>query len=310
MYVNIGAGNKVKRRGAICMKSKKLFLPSIILLSAIAVMCVFGLLDAIVREPVTREAEFPFSITYELDGKTETIEDRIVCTYAGVGGYADVKTRHYLGEIVDAEETEVPGDYILYKDEDSIIALNTGLYADYLMGDPSNTHYRTECEPYLAYEDTQGNYEEGLELSVHHAKIVSWDYPEPIKNSFEFSHMTVLSGRSVIPMTIIALLAIVASIIFVKKEQRLRYTWVDKVSIVCNFLIMLCIVPFFIIVGVLMDIEGVAEDLLGQMYYLSPAIMTLGVAASICLRRKGYRKSGLLVQLIVIVLYIGIVIIL
>ena len=289
------------------MKSKKFFLPSIILLSAIAVMCLFGVLDAIVREPVIREGEFPFSITYEVNGKTETIEDVCVCTYAGVGGYADPKTRYYHEKIVDSQDMEVPGDYVIYKDDNGYIILVTCLYADYLMGDPSDMRYRTECEPYLAYETVQRDeYEEGLELSVHGAKIISWDYPEPIKNSFKFSYMTVLSGRSVIPMTLIALLATLASIIFVKKEQDLRYTLVDKISIVCNFLIVIFAVPFFTIAGVLMDIVGVAEELLGQMFYLSSAMITLGIAASICLRRKGYRKSGLLVQFIALAVYAGI----
>ena len=286
------------------MKSKKLFLPSIILLSAIVVMCVFGLLDAIVREPVIREGEFPFSITYEVDGKTETIEGTYVCTYAGVGSYGDIKSRYYLGEIVNAEEMDVQGDYTIYKDEEGYIILTTCLHADYLMGDPTEKYYRTECEPYLAYENMQGmGYEEGLELSVHNAKIISWEYPQPIKNSFEFSYMTILSGRTVVPMTIIAVLALVASMIFVKKEQDLCYTWMDKVSIVCNFLITLLVVPFCTMTGVLIDIVDVAEELGGQILYLNSAIITLGIAASVCLRRKGYRKSGLFVQFIGVILF-------
>ena len=94
-----------------------------------------------------------------------------------------------------------------------------------------------------------------------------------------------------------------ASMIFVKKEQGLCYTWMDKVSIVCNFLITLLVVPFCTMTGVLIDIVDVAEELGGQILYLNSAIITLGIAASVCLRRKGYRKSGLFVQFIGVILF-------
>ena len=57
------------------MKSKKLLLPTIILAVAILATVVYSVISSIAFKPTVTEGEFPFSITYELDGERVTIED-------------------------------------------------------------------------------------------------------------------------------------------------------------------------------------------------------------------------------------------
>ena len=59
----------------LIMKKGKLFLPTIILVSAIVITLVSVIIAGIALKPVVTEGEFPFSITYELDGETVTISD-------------------------------------------------------------------------------------------------------------------------------------------------------------------------------------------------------------------------------------------
>ena len=75
------------------MKSKKLFLPTIILAVAILATVVYSIISSIAFKPAITEGEFPFSITYELDGERVTIEDVYKVHYVRNDGYADTKSR-------------------------------------------------------------------------------------------------------------------------------------------------------------------------------------------------------------------------
>ena len=50
------------------MKKHKLFLPILILVIALLAMAVCAVVSNIALKPTITEHEFPFSITYELDG--------------------------------------------------------------------------------------------------------------------------------------------------------------------------------------------------------------------------------------------------
>ena len=81
------------------MKNKKLFLPAIILAVAILVITVYSVVSSIAFKPTVVEGEFPFSITYELNGETITVSDVYNAYYVRNDGYADTKGRVYEGEI-------------------------------------------------------------------------------------------------------------------------------------------------------------------------------------------------------------------
>ena len=280
------------------MKTKKLFLPSIILIAAILVTVVFLVIFSIAKKPSVTEAEFPFSITYELDGETVTISEVYKARYVRNDGYADTKTRVYEGSIGDTEESG--SFFTLKKEENGRIELWTHLYADYLMGDPEYDYFDDKpFEPRIGYYDAEEQEHTDEEtLAAHGVKLISFEYPTPIENPLVFSHFSYFSGSIVLPILLIALLALVAIIIFVKKEKEVQYKAIDIVSIVLNFIIGFILIPFVTILGVFIDIEGGGPELYYQVTYFIPAVVTLCIAASVALRRKGYGVKSLIAELI------------
>ena len=127
------------------MKNRKLLLPTIILISAVLLTAVYSVVSNIAKKPNVTEAEFPFSITYELDGETVTIKDVYKDRYVRNDGYADSKTRVYTGEIGDMGEDNTI--YTLKHAENSScrIELWTNFYPDYLMGDPDYEYFDDEA---------------------------------------------------------------------------------------------------------------------------------------------------------------------
>ena len=113
------------------MKSKKLLLPTIILAVSILATVVYSVISSIAFKPTVTEGEFPFSITYELDGERVTIDDVYKVHYVRNDGYADTKSRVYAGELKSSGEDDTL--YTLKKDENTRVELWTYLYPDYLI---------------------------------------------------------------------------------------------------------------------------------------------------------------------------------
>lgn len=280
------------------MKSRKLLLPTIIIVVAIIAMSVYSVVGSIAKKPTVTEGKFPFSITYELNGETVTINDVYVARYDRNGGYADTKSRIYVGEIGDMGEGNTI--YTLKKDENTKIELWTHFYPDYLMGDPMYTYFDNEAfEPKIYYYDAEGT-EFGDEetLSAQGVKLVSFEYPKPIENTLVFSHISYFSGEVVLPTVIIALLSLVVIIIFVKKDSKLKCKPIDKVSITLNLIISILILPFVTIFGMFIDIEGGGPEFYRQITYFIPAFIVLCLSASVALRRKGCGKKSLVATII------------
>ena len=61
---------------------------------------------------------------------------------------------------------------------------------------------------------------------------------------------------------------------------------------------------FITILALLIDIEGGGPELYYQITYFIPAVSVLCIAASVVLRRKGYRKSALIAGLIDPVIFV------
>ena len=96
----------------------------------------------------------------------------------------------------------------------------------------------------------------------------------------------------------IGILALLAVIIFVKREKDLEKTKQDRFSTIFNFIIGLTVLPFATLYGAVSDIAGTSADFLHQLGYVIPVITVLGLTASVALRRKGFRKSGFAVQFV------------
>ena len=280
------------------MKNKKLFLSAIILVVAILAIVVYSVVSSIALKPTITEGEFPFSITYELDGKTITIDEIYKARYVRNDGYADTKGRVYVGEIGNLGEDNTV--YTLKKDENTRVELWTHFYPDYLMGDSEYDYFDDEAfEPRIYYydaEETEHHDEETL--LAQGVKLIGFEYPTPIENSFVFSHLSYFNGTVVLPTLLIALLAVIATIIFVRKEKELKLRAIDVVSIILNFVIGFTVIPFVSILAIFIDIEGGGPELYYQVLYFIPALSMLCIAASVALRRKGYGVKALITELV------------
>ena len=280
------------------MKNKKLFLPAIILAAAILGIVVYSIVSSLAFKPTVTEGEFPFSITYELDGETVTINDVYNARYVRNDGYADTKSRVYVGEVGDSGIDNTI--YTLKKDENTRIELWAYLYPDYLMGDPEYDYFDDKAfEPKIYYYDAeQQEFSDEETLAAQGVKLIDFEYPTPIENSFVFSHISYFSGVVVLPTLLIALLALIATIIFVRKEKELKYKAIDIVSIVLNCVIGSVYLVFVTILAMFIDIEGGGPELYYQVLYFIPALSVLCIAASVALRRKGYGVKSLIAELI------------
>ena len=277
------------------MKNKKLFLPTIILAVAIVLTMISAVVAGIALKPKVTEGEFPFSITYELDGETVTIKDVYKVQYEKLGGY---KTRMYSGEIGNRGKDNTI--YVLKKNDSGRVELWTHFYPDYLMGDSEYDYYDDEAfEPKIYYYDAQETESHDEEtLAEHGVKLISFEYPEPIKNSLTFSHFVFPESEVIFPSIIIAFLAWLATLIFVKKDKEYIRKPINIITIIFNFIIGLVAFPFFTIIALLLSALGDVGNIMNLLQYLLPALTLLGITASVGLRRKMYNKSALLVQFI------------
>ena len=286
------------------MKNKKLFLPVIILAVAILAIAVYSFISIIAFKPTVTEKEFSFSITYELDGQTVTIEDVYKVHYIPNDADDNHKGRVYIGKRLSSGENDT--NFILKQDQNTRIELWTHLYPDYLMGDPECDYFDEEpFEPRIYYYDAEEQeYSDEETLAEQGVKLISFEYPTPIENSFVFSHISYFSGAVVLPILLISLLALIATIVFVKKEKELKYKAIDIVSIILNFVIGFTLLPFVTILALLIDIDGGGPEFYYQVLYFIPTFSVLCIAASVALRRKGYGVKSLITELIGPVVFI------
>ena len=277
------------------MKRYKLFLPTIILVAAIMLTVISAFIAGIALKPTVTESEFPFSITYELDGETVTINDVYKARYKENKKY---KYRTYIGEIGNLGEDNTI--YTLKTDETGRIELWTHFYPDYLMGDAWYDYFDEEAfEPRIYYYDAEENeFYDRETLSEQGVKLISFEYPEPIENSMAFSHIIIPESDVVVPAIIIAFLAMLATIIFVKKDNDYISMPINTITVVFNFVIGFIVFPFFTTFAGLLEAMGDVGDIMNLVIYLLPALTLLGITASIALRRKLYGKSALIVQFI------------
>ena len=280
------------------MRNKKLFLPAIILAVAVLAIAAYSLISSIAKKPTITEGEFPFSITYELNGETVTINDVYKARYVAKDGHADTKARVYVGEIGDMGEGNTV--YTLKTDANARIELWTYFHPEYLMGDPAYDYFDDAAfEPVIYYFDSEEiEYHDEETLTAQCIKLIGFEYPEPIENTFVFSHIAYLNSAVVIPALLIALLALLAILIFVRKEKELKYKAIDMISIVLNFFVGFVYLGFVAVLALLIDIEGGGPELYYQLLYFIPAFSALCIAASVALRRKGYGVKSLIAELI------------
>jgi hypothetical protein len=284
------------------MNIKKMKLPVIIIAIGVIVAVVSCFLTSIMKEPVIKEHDFEYSVTYKLDGEVKTYEGGFKCSFAGHDGHDDPTLREYIG--VHTKNANVL-DYISFTvaQKDGVeLSIVVDLDPAYLMGDPDKYEYVSgNEEPYLEAVDQEGY---GVEVSdFFDAEIISWEFPEPIENSFEFAGFSRLYSVSMLVMLLVGVLTIIACVIFVKKNDDVSYKLFDKLSIIANFVIGIVAISFITVVIFFFPLVIDSSSLMYQIYLCIPALTAFTIAASVTLRRKGFTKSGFFVQFVFPVLF-------
>lgn len=284
------------------MKSKKLLLPTLILLIALLAAVAVNIALSIAKKPAIAEKDFQFSVTYEYNGKLETVEGVCSCSFNPENQSVDPLDRFYSSTVSFGEEANADNhrNYLIAEDKDGQLVIITCLDAGYLMGDPQYEEDAAEDHrPYIAYYDSEGvEYSDEATLKKHGVRLVSWEYPEPIENEFVFSHLTRIHVGSVIPTVIVGYLALLLCFVLVKKENDIAVGSLYQLSTILNFIVGIVVIPALTLICALLDVNGDGSGIVSQICYCVPALSALCLAASVALRRKGYAKSGLIAQFV------------
>ena len=280
------------------MEIKSLKIPAIIIVIGLVLSLAASLFTNIILTPTVTEHDFNFSITYKLGGETKTLEGVYRCTYEGFAEGQDPSDRYYTGEYTINGQTARSHTYTIAQKDGAELYIVMLFNDCYLMGDKKDMDYEPFLEePYLEAVDKEGYpYDETNMPSEFTAEIISWDYPEPIENTFVFSGFSILHAGSMLAMLVVGLLTVVACMIFVKRDKTVPYKALDKLSILANFAACFLAIPFFVICTALMLATMGGEDIVTQILLSTPAITALTVAASIALRRNGFTKTGFFIQ--------------
>lgn len=273
------------------LKAKIIF--GVYLIATLALL----LLGYSVQKPKVEQHEFPFTITYTYEGKTETLSEVYVVEYLRTDKYIGDDSIAWFGYIKDHNRLEL--DYItIDQQENSSFAVNLNIDSGYLMGDPA--HAGAVCEPELVYHTSDGTNDitvtEPAELEKFGIALVDWEYPTPVENKFSYGGIS-LSSEATLFTTAIAVVALLACMIAIKKDPEYVYGKLDKLSVVVNFLMAIVALPFILITAALSEIVSDAS-LWQQVLYLAPAMTAIGIAASVTLRRIGRKNIGFWCQFI------------
>ena len=288
------------------MKTNNLRIPALILTIGLVLSLVVCLFANVIMTPAITEHDFKYSVTYKLCGETKTLEGIYKCSYKGFEQGENPRDRYYTEEYTVDGQTTLSHTYTIAQKDGAELYIVTLLDAYYLMNDTESAEYEMFLEdPYLEAVDKEGNpYDETNMPSEFAAEIISWEYPEPIENKFTFGGFALMHAESMVAMLVVGLLTVLACVIFVKKDTSLAYNVLDTFSIVLNFAICILAIPFITITSAFFQLTISTDDVFYQVYMCIPAFTAFAVAASIALRRKGFRKTGFFIQLAGPVIYI------
>ena len=288
------------------MHNKSLKIPAIIIVIGLVLALAAYMLTGIVREPAITEHDFHYSTTYRLNGETKTLEGIYRCRFLSNGRGTEPLERYYEGTYLSNSSEYHPAAYTIAQQDGLELCIVTSFNNKYLMGDtkgvPEATFY---YDPYLAVIDEEGyEYQDPETVGKFDVEILSWEPAQPVENTFVFKGFSILHDVSMVAMLIVGLLVIIACMIFVKRDKSVPYKVLDKIAVVLNYVIVLAAVPFFTVIGWLLQIIMDGGEFSYQMSMCVPALTAFTVAASISLRRRGFTKFGFFIQFIGPVLFV------
>ena len=282
------------------MKVKCLKIPVVILTIGLVVALAVCLLSCISKRPVVTEHDFHYSATYKLNGETKTIEGIYRCRFLLPEKKQASVERYYEGFFLTDPTEKMTGTHTIAQKDNLELCVVFIFADDYLMGDGDRGDAYSDVipEPYLAVYDKEGyEYHDPQMLDQFDAQLLSWETPQPIENTFVFNGFSLLHDISMAVMLAVGLLTIIAMMVVVKRDKTVPYKVLDQISVVLNYLVCFLGIPFFTLSALLLQLTMSGEEFIYQVYLCIPALTAFTVAASIALRREGFAKTGLFIQL-------------
>ncbi len=137
-------------------------------------------------EPKIKQGEFPFSLTYKINGETIIADGTYVCAYDGIGW--DTGRGFYRKWNGYVKETGLE-NVLIFEDSKGKIFCRVG-NPEYYMGDNKKLSWETNAlNPPHLYEEKKVNdyiYRSVEEIrETYGIEIISWEFSEPIQNSFK-----------------------------------------------------------------------------------------------------------------------------
>ena len=287
------------------MNNKSLKIPVIIIAIGFVLSIVACLFTNIILTPTITEHEFNYSVTYKLCGEIKTIEGVYKCRLEGYSKGENPSDRYYIGEYVVDGKASASHTYTIAEKDGAELYIVTLLNDGYLMDDTGDIYYEPFLEePHLEAVDKEGYpYDETTMPAEFEAEIISWNYPEPIENSFVFVGFSILHVGSMLVMLAVGMLTIVACLVLVKKDKAVPAKSLDMLSVLANFANCIVAIPFLTICIAFFQLTMSTDDILYQIFLCIPALIAFTVAASIALRRRGFTKTGFFVQFAGLVIF-------
>lgn len=144
----------------------------------------------IIEKPEIKVGEFDFSVTYEIDGETETIEGTYICEFDGIDRSFNGASRQWTGRIRDHDDSTC---YLLKTIDKGEVRLELDLVPDYFMSDPDFIDsYDIAPEPYIYITSGDPTVEDpanGLYFEIYKdddIKIISFEYDPPLENKYSY----------------------------------------------------------------------------------------------------------------------------
>ena len=140
-----------------------------------------------VPRPEIKEGRFNISFTYEYNGEVKTLSGVYVCKYDGLG-FTLEGTNYVAWE--ESFEGEINDDVTMlgYTEDGGEIFISLLMYPEYFMGEPAYAEFTpTASLELFYYEDgtVSESYNDPATLASYGVKLISFEYDEPIKNTYK-----------------------------------------------------------------------------------------------------------------------------
>ena len=165
------------------MKRKKILI-AVVLTTMITTL--FSGCAVTIGVPEVKEGRFDFSVTYEVNGEEKTYTGVYVCAYDGVLTTFLGSSLEWTGYIENEEEIDVP----IQTNEDGIVYINFGFFPEYFMDDSVADYYEAPSPNlFMIYNDSTEDVlhitSEEEDILQYGVKLISYEYADPIENSFK-----------------------------------------------------------------------------------------------------------------------------